>query len=83
MSFSSISLATVTPSLVMVGLPNLLAITTLRPFGPIVALTADAMTVTPRSRAALPASLNRICFGICFSFSIVGSNGPARRARSG
>ena len=33
-SFSSISLATVTPSLVIVGLPNFLSMTTLRPFGP-------------------------------------------------
>src|ERR1043166_4345699 len=33
-SFRSISLATVTPSFVMVGDPNFLSITTLRPFGP-------------------------------------------------
>ena len=31
---SSISLATVTPSLVMVGEPNFFSMTTLRPFGP-------------------------------------------------
>src|SRR2546428_2151558 len=44
-SFSSISLATVTPSFVIVGLPNFLSMTTLRPFGPSVAFTASAMDV--------------------------------------
>ena len=34
LSLSSISLATVTPSLVITGEPNFLPITTLRPFGP-------------------------------------------------
>src|SRR6266542_1379021 len=63
-SLSSISLATVTPSLVMVGLPYFLSMTTLRPLGPKVALTAAAMMLTPRSRAARPSSLNRTCFGI-------------------
>src|SRR5713101_2269768 len=48
----------------MVGLPNFLSITTLRPLGPMVALTADAMMLTPRSRAARPSSLNKTCFGI-------------------
>src|SRR5713226_6868930 len=67
----------------MVGLPNFLSITTFRPFGPMVALTAAAMMLTPRSRAARPSSLNRICFGIWFSSSIVRSNGLALRARSG
>src|SRR6266849_3746667 len=63
-SLSSISLATATPSLVMVGLPYFLSMTTLRPLGPRVALTAAAMMLTPRSRAARPSSLNRTCFGI-------------------
>src|SRR5580765_431522 len=63
-SLSSISLATVTPSLVMVGLPNFLSMMTLRPLGPMVALTAAAMTLTPRSRAARPSSLNITCFGM-------------------
>src|SRR5713101_2870174 len=58
----------------MVGLPNFLSMTTLRPLGPIVAFTADAMMLTPRSRAARPSSLNRICFGICFSSPIVRSD---------
>src|SRR6266704_943901 len=48
----------------MVGLPYFLSMTTLRPLGPRVALTAAAMMLTPRSRAARPSSLNRTCFGI-------------------
>ena len=48
---SSISLATVTPSLVTVGEPNFLSMTTLRPLGPRVTLTALASLATPRRRA--------------------------------
>ena len=51
-SLRSISLATVTPSLVMVGDPNLRSMTTLRPFGPRVTLTASASWLTPRRSAA-------------------------------
>src|SRR4029077_1476608 len=61
-SFSSISLATVTPSFVMVGLPNFLSMTTLRPLGPSVTLTAWDRTLTPRRRAARASSLNWSCF---------------------
>src|SRR5579859_6412568 len=50
LSESSISLATVTPSLVMRGAPNDFSMTTLRPFGPRVTLTASARMSTPRSR---------------------------------
>ena len=46
-SSSSISLATVTPSLVTVGEPNFLSRTTLRPLGPRVAVTALARVATP------------------------------------
>ncbi len=46
-SASSISLATVTPSLVMVGEPNFFSSTTLRPLGPRVTLTASASLLTP------------------------------------
>src|SRR5581483_6775833 len=46
-SSSSISLAMVTPSLVIVGAPNFLSSTTLRPFGPSVTLTAAASWSTP------------------------------------
>src|SRR5438105_6560177 len=49
LSSSSISLATVTPSLVMRGAPNDLSSTTLRPFGPRVTFTALARMSTPRS----------------------------------
>ena len=57
LSSSSISLATVTPSLVMRGAPKDLSSTTLRPFGPSVTLTAFARISTPRSifaRASVP-----------------------------
>src|SRR5215468_10603534 len=57
LSASSISLATVTPSLVIRGAPNDLSRTTLRPFGPSVTLTALARISTPRSilsRASTP-----------------------------
>ena len=47
LSESSISLATVTPSLVIRGAPKLLSSTTLRPFGPSVTFTASARIVTP------------------------------------
>src|SRR5215213_994044 len=50
LSDSSISFATVTPSLVMRGAPKLLSSTTLRPLGPSVTLTALARMSTPRSR---------------------------------
>jgi hypothetical protein len=49
LSSSSISLATVTPSLVMRGAPNDLSSTTLRPFGPSVTRTAWASVSMPRS----------------------------------
>src|SRR4030081_3215956 len=57
LSSSSISLATVTPSLVMRGAPNDLSSTTLRPFGPSVTFTALLRISTPRSilsRASTP-----------------------------
>src|SRR5713101_1375522 len=63
-SLSSTSLATVTPSLVIVGLPYFLSMTTLRPFGPSVTFTAWAMMLTPRSSALRASSLNFSCLGI-------------------
>ncbi len=57
-SSSSISRATVTPSLVMVGAPHFLSITTLRPRGPSVTFTASASRFTPRSRARRASSSN-------------------------
>src|SRR5579864_4362304 len=66
LSESSISLATVTPSLVMRGAPKLLSSTTLRPLGPSVTRTASFRMSTPRSmraRASPPnlTSLAAIC----------------------
>src|SRR5271169_214120 len=61
-SSSSISLATVTPSLVIVGLPNFLSRITLRPEGPSVALTALASFSTPRKSACRAPSSNCNCF---------------------
>src|ERR1044071_5809668 len=46
-SSSSMSRAIVTPSLVIVGLPNFLSRTTFRPFGPIVTFTASARRSMP------------------------------------
>src|ERR1700760_2034931 len=63
-SFSSISLATVTPSLVMVGEPNFFSITTLRPLGPSVTFTASARILTPRRIACRESSPCRICFAM-------------------
>ena len=60
LSDSSISLATETPSLVMVGAPKLFSSTTLRPFGPRVAFTALASTLTPRTILARASSPKRI-----------------------
>src|SRR4029078_8426645 len=49
LSWSSISLATVTPSLVMRGAPKLLSRTTLRPRGPSLTFTGFARILTPTS----------------------------------
>src|SRR5437870_2009413 len=57
-SSSSLSLATVTPSLVIVGFPNFLSMTTLRPFGPRVTFTASARWSTPRLRRERASVLN-------------------------
>src|SRR5580704_7850860 len=63
-SRSSISLATVTPSLVMIGAPNFFSITALRPFGPRVIFTASARAFTPRRIDWREASPVTICFAI-------------------
>src|SRR6478752_377019 len=57
-SSSSTSLAMETPSLVIVGAPNFLSRTTLRPLGPSVTLTALASLLTPASRARRASSSN-------------------------
>src|SRR5271165_3646478 len=63
-SFSSISLATVTPSLVMTGAPNFFSITAFRPLGPRVIFTASASTLTPRRIAWREFSPVTICFAM-------------------
>ena len=62
LSANSISLATVTPSLVVLGEPKDLSITTLRPFGPKVTLTASAKILIPLSILALASVPNWINF---------------------
>ena len=57
-SSSSISRAIETPSLVIVGAPNFLSITTLRPRGPSVTLTASASLFTPASNPRRASSSN-------------------------
>ncbi len=57
-SSSSISLATETPSLVERGAPNDFWMTTLRPLGPRVTLTALARMLTPRSILSRASVLN-------------------------
>src|SRR5665213_579431 len=58
LSFSSISFATETPSLVTVGAPKERSSTTLRPFGPSVTLTASARMLTPAIMRTRADSLN-------------------------
>src|SRR5580700_7171034 len=70
LSSSSISLATVTPSLVMRGAPKLLSSTTLRPLGPSVTLTALASTSMPcsmRSRASVENLTSLAAIVVCSS----------------
>ncbi len=63
-SLSSISFATVTPSLVMSGEPNFLSSTTFLPRGPSVTRTASARRLTPRRIAWRESSPYVICFDI-------------------
>src|SRR5215469_14547221 len=63
-SFSSISFATVTPSLVIMGAPNFFSITALRPLGPRVIFTASARAFTPRRIDWREFSPVTICFAI-------------------
>src|SRR5262249_11193447 len=81
-SLRSISLATVTPSLVIVGDPNFLSRTTLRPFGPSVTFTASASWLTPRSTAWRDCSRYTICFALSL-FSCSLPLPPPRRRRAG
>src|SRR3954447_19120511 len=61
LSSSSISRATVTPSLVTVGEPNDFWMMTFRPLGPRVTLTARASLATPRRMASRASMSKAIC----------------------
>src|SRR5579859_4559149 len=63
-SLSSTSSQTETPSLVMVGAPQDLSMTTVRPRGPRVGRTASATFWTPLRRASRAACSKRICLGM-------------------
>src|SRR5215211_8829174 len=83
LSESSISLATVTPSLVMRGAPNDFSITSLRPFVPSVTFTASARISTPRSilsRASVEKRTSLAAMGLCLQSWL---NSGVRRALSG
>ena len=70
-----------TPSLVMVGAPNFLSSTTLRPLGPMVTLTASASLLTPASRERRASSSNFRIFDMCsllVRVSSVGRDGSGR-----
>src|SRR5687767_15416828 len=77
-SASSISLATVTPSLVTVGEPKDFSRTTFRPDGPSVTFTARASLATPR-RMASRASMSNAIFLAAMSFLLdIQSDSPRR-----
>ena len=65
-SSSSISLAMVTPSLVISGAPNFLSSTTLRPLGPRVIFTVSASMSMPVCSALRASSPYLICFAMIF-----------------
>ena len=69
-SSNSISFATVTPSLVIVGPPKLFPITTFLPFGPKVTFTAFAKASTPLFNASLDSISNVISFAMLYYFII-------------
>src|SRR4051794_10033079 len=56
----------VTPSFVIVGAPHFLSMTTLRPLGPSVTLTALASASTPRSSDLRAESSNSSCLAMVF-----------------
>src|SRR6056297_1986639 len=73
--FSSISLATVTPSFVMTGEPYNFSMMTLRPFGPRVTFTALASVSTPRFSAWRACWSKRICLAMVVQFIEWGKGG--------
>src|SRR5215207_4507458 len=71
LSESSISLATVTPSLVIRGAPKLFSSTTLRPLGPSVTLTASLRVWTPLSILARASVENRTSLAAIAAVSLL------------
>ena len=74
---SSISLAIVTPSLVIVGAPNFLSRTTLRPRGPSVTLTVSARALTPCSSRCRASSEKLRIFAMLMSLRSDAAPAPA------
>src|SRR5258708_785491 len=79
LSSSSISFATVTPSLVIRGAPNDLSSTTLRPLGPSVTLTALARISTPRSILSRASTENLTSLAAIVGYSLNVGNDAALR----
>src|SRR5690606_9424405 len=67
--------AIVTPSFVIVGAPHFLSMTTLRPLGPSVTLTALASASTPRSSDLRAESSNSSCLAMVFLLAGDARNG--------
>src|SRR5579872_1446512 len=82
LSSSSISFATVTPSLLIRGAPKLFSITTLRPFGPKVTFTALASVSTPRNIRSRASDENLTSLAAIFLTSFL-ANGSILTAASG
>src|SRR5437016_4491754 len=79
LSWSSISLATVTPSLVERGAPKLFSSTTLRPLGPSVMRTASARISTPRSIFSRASAPNLTSFAAMLQNSVLRKSGAGSR----
>src|SRR4051812_49749329 len=73
----------VTPSLVIVGAPHFLSMTTLRPFGPSVTLTVSASRSTPRCNESRASEWNCRIFDIRFLSRGRPGSPPDRRAAPG
>src|SRR5438128_58706 len=71
----------VTPSLVMVGAPNFLSRTTLRPRGPRVTLTVSASALTPCSSRCRASSEKLRIFDMCLFYPF-SNDRPGRACRS-
>src|SRR5205823_13059311 len=80
-SSSSISLAIVTPSFVIVGAPHFLSSTTFCPLGPSVMATASASLLTPASSARRASSPNFKSFEATGFLLLEDGTGPGADAR--